>query len=118
MLTWDESLTRLEDTLQGYPYDRALPDLSRILEDAAITRAYLRSDDRALKVLHEAIVARPLATLDAVGRTRTDVELLTLEVEVLTERLTDPEAPAASVERVEARLRDVRRWLVELRRIL
>ena len=117
-VTPDEALSRLEDTLQGYPFDRALPNLGQILQDAGIGVTDLRADDRALKVLHEAILARPLASVDTVGQTRTDVELLTLEVEVLTERLRDPDASPAAVKRAEERLREVRRWLADLRRVL
>ncbi len=43
-----------------------------------------------MKVLHEAVLARPLNDVDHVAALRTEVELLTVEVRVLTERLQDP----------------------------
>lgn len=115
---WDECLTRLEDALARYPFDRALPDLPRILDDAAVTEEFLRGDERALKVLHEAVMARPLSSVDAVGQLRTEVELLTLEVEVLTARLQDPDATTESRRRAAARLAEVGEALGELRRVL
>lgn len=111
----DEQLARLEDVLLAYPYDRALPDLSSILDQAGVGRELLRRDERAAKVLHEAILSRPLASVDAVARRRTEVELLTLEVEVLTERLDDPGSSADDVARAAERLHAIRRRLAELR---
>lgn len=111
----DEQLTRLEDTLLAYPYDRALPDLATILQAAGVGPELLRRDERAAKVLHEAILARPLASADLVARRRTEVELLTLEVEVLTERLEDASTSEADTARVAARLGAIRRRLAELR---
>lgn len=113
--SFDEQLTRLEDVLLGYPYDRALPDLTTILHEAGVGRELLRRDDRAAKVLHEAILARPLASADVVARRRTEVELFTLEVEVLTDRLEDPATTAADAERVGVRLDAIRHRLAELR---
>jgi hypothetical protein len=114
----DVALARLEDVLLALPYDRALPDLERILEAASITSAHLRADDRTLKLLHEAIVARPLATSDAIATVRTQVELLTLEVGVLTEQLADPATSAAGVARAADRLTTVRAELDRVRRQL
>jgi hypothetical protein len=111
----DEALTRLEDALLGYPYDRALPDLATILDDAGVTAELLTVDDRAAKLLHEAIVARPLSSLDAVAQLRTEVELLTLEVQVLTERLAAPDADPDEAGRSAARLAAIRARLTELR---
>lgn len=113
--TPDEALTRLEDALLAYPFDRALPDLATILADAGVTEELLRSDDRATKLLHEAIVARPLSSLDTVGRLRTEVELLTLEVQVMTERLSDPQAAPDELHRASARMTAIRARLEELR---
>lgn len=114
----DEQLSLLEDYLHSLPYDRTLPDLSTILRRAGVGFDLIRDDDRARKVLHEAIVARPLASHDAVARVAAEVELLTLEVEVLTERLRDETTPADEVTRVSERLAAVRARLEELRTIL
>lgn len=113
-VAWDEALTRLEDTLLSYSYDRVLPDLATILQQAGVTEEFVRSDERAAKVLHEAIMARPLSSADTVRQLKTEVELLTLEVEVLTERLRDPAATAEEGGRAAERLREVRRRLEEL----
>lgn len=114
----DVALGRLEDVLLALPYDRALPDLADILTGAGITAAHLRRDDRTLKVLHEAMLARPLATSDEIATVRTQVELLTLEVGVLTEQLADPTTPAGDVERASERLLTVRQQLDRIRRQL
>lgn len=111
----DEQLARLEDVLLAYPYDRALPDLASILDQAGVGPELLRRDERAAKVLHEAILARPLASVDVVARRRTEVELFTLEVEVLTDRLEDPATSEADAARVAERLKVIRRRLAELR---
>lgn len=114
----DAALARLEDVLLALPYDRALPDLDAILEAARVSPAHLRADDRTLKVLHEAVVARPLGEADEVSRRRTAVELLTLEVGLLAEQLRDPATPAADVARAGERLASVRAELDRLRRDL
>lgn len=113
--TPDEALSRLEDVLLQYPFDRALPDLATILHDAGVGEDLLRQDDRATKLLHEAIVARPLSSIDAVAQLRTEVELLTLEVQVLTDRLADPRTSASELARASSRLATIRRRLAELR---
>lgn len=101
----DRALSRLEDVLLEQPFDRALPDLEVLLDRAGVLPELLRRDDRALKVLHEAIVARPYGQLDEVRRTRAEVELLTLEVEVLRDRIVeradDPDAVATALARLE-----------------
>jgi hypothetical protein len=74
----------------------------------------LRRDDRLLKVRHEAVLARPLAQLPDVVRVRTEVELLTLEVELLTDRLVDGAATATDVASATNRLREVRLRLDEI----
>lgn len=112
---WDAALARLEDYLAAYPADRALPDLDTLLRDAGVPEEFLRQDERALKVLHEAVLSRPLSSHDAVARVRTEVELLTLEVEVLTERLRDPATGDAEVAQARTRLEEVRRRLEEIR---
>lgn len=111
----DAALCRLEDVLLALPVDRALPDLDELLAAAAIPPALLRRDERVLKVLHEAVLARPFGDLAALGHARTEVELFTLEVEVLTDRLDDDEASAEDVRRAAARLAEVRRRLEEIR---
>ena len=111
----DAARIRLEDLLLSLPYERALPDLPVLLDEAGIPHELLRRDDRLIKLLNEAILARPLSQLDEVTRLRTEVELLTLEVEVLTDRLSDPgsdpddvAAAARRLGQVEARLQEVR----------
>lgn len=110
----DAAVSRLEDVLLGLPEDRALPDLAVILERAGLPPELLRRDERVLKVIHEAVLARPFGDLDRVGRARTEVELLTLEVEVLADRLADPALGAEGIERAIARLAQVRDRLTEL----
>ena len=113
----DLALARLEDVLLGAPFDRALPDLHDLLEAADVPVQLLQQDDRVLKLLHEAVVARPFGELEAVRAARTEVELLTLEVEVLTARLL--EAPdGSSFDQVTARLHEVRARLEAIRREL
>lgn len=114
----DAALARLEDVLLELPYDRALPDLSAILAEAGVTVDHLRVDDRTFKVLHEAVVARPMANVNEVATLRTEVELLTLEVQVLTERLRDPRTGATEIRRADDRLAAVRRELERVRRQL
>lgn len=114
----DGDLARLEDVLASYDYDRALPPLEEILAAAGVSRDLLHDDDRAMKLLHEAIVARPLSSLDAVAETRTEVELLTLEVSVLTDRLQNPDADPAEIRRVIERLQTIRERLDELTGLL
>jgi hypothetical protein len=111
----DAALVRLEDLLLTLSFDRALPDLEELLAAAEVPPDVLRRDERALKLLHEALVARPFGSLDAVQRVRTEVGLLTLEVELLTDRLADPAASADTVAGAEARLDEVRRRLTEIR---
>jgi hypothetical protein len=114
-LDLDAAVSRLEDVLLALPADRALPDLDRLLGEARIPRELLRRDERVLKVLHEAVLARPFADLDEVERIRTEVELLTLEVEVLTERLASEATTDDEVVRVTGRLAEVRRRLETIR---
>lgn len=112
---FDLAVARLEDVLLALPYDRALPELDVLLDRANVPAELLHRDERVLKVLHEAIAARPFAELDAVRRTRTEVELLTLEVEVLTDRLAAPTSDVTLRERTLRRLDEVRRRLDEVR---
>lgn len=111
----DEALARLEDVLLSLPFERAVPDLAELLARAEVDRTLLARDERAMKLLHEALVARPFGSLEAVQRVRTEVELLTLEVELLGDRLADPAAPPEERARVSERLDAVRHRLEELR---
>lgn len=111
---FDRALARLEDVLLALPYDRALPDLDVLLDRAGVPAELLRRDDRVLKVLHEAIVARPFGAVDDVRRTRTEVELCTLEVEVLTERLVEYADDPTALRQVTFRLAELRTRLAEI----
>lgn len=116
-MNWDElhaAASRLEEHLAALPYDRALPDLATILDEASVPRALLQQDERARKVLHEAILARPLGSHEAVEQRRTEVELLTLEVSVLRGRIEQADDPGAVAEAVN-RLAWIRDRLAELR---
>jgi hypothetical protein len=117
----DEAVARLEDHVLGLPYDVALPSLGDLLDDAGVHRELLRRDERARKVVLEAILARPLADTDEVASRTAEVELLTLEVSVLTEHLRaarGTDVDAAARERAAAagtRLDAIRARLDELR---
>lgn len=121
---WDQSededaaLARLEDVLLATPEDRALPDLEVILARAKYPEALLHRDERALKLLTEALLVRPLSSHEEVAATRTHLELMTLEVEVLTARLHDPETEPATIEQSRARLQELRREVDRIRRKL
>jgi hypothetical protein len=110
----DEALGRLEDVLLGLPFDRAVPDLATLLAAAGVGEDVLH-DERALKLLHEALVARPFGSLDGVQRVRTEVELLTLETELLTDRLAAASTTPDEVGRARRRLAAIRVRLDELR---
>lgn len=115
MPSWDEALERLEDFVNSYPIDRALPDLAGIAAHARVPRRFLRQDERARKVLLEAIAARPLSSSEQVGRMRTEVELLILEVEMLAERLASNGLTREQTREVGTRLDDVRARLAQIR---
>ncbi|MDQ4130960.1 MAG: hypothetical protein M3133_08240, partial [Actinomycetota bacterium] len=70
---------------------------------------------RARKVLLEAIAARPLSSLEQVGRVRTEVELLILEVQMLAERLASSGLTREQTRQVATRLDDVRGRLAQIR---
>jgi hypothetical protein len=110
----DEALGRIEDVLLGLPFDRAVPDLDELLAAAGVDHAVLR-DERVRKLLHEALVARPFGSLHAVQHVRTEVELLTLEVELLTDRLQAPGTSPDEVARSTGRLAAIRARLTALR---
>jgi hypothetical protein len=115
---WDDALQRLETVLAHLPESRALPPLDEIIAEADLPPEYLHEDDRARKLLHEALAARPLSSVTGVAKLRTEVELLTLEVEVLADRLrsedTDPVHAREAAERIEG----VRTRLEEISRLL
>ena len=115
---YDRELVRLEDYLASLPFDRALPNLSTILAEAEVSEDLIRNDDRARKVLHEAILARPLSSTDSVGRLATEIEVLTLEVEVLTQRIATAAEGSRTAEAANARLATIRQRLREVRRLL
>jgi hypothetical protein len=110
----DDALGRIEDVLLGLPFDRAVPDLRELLTAAGVDRDVLR-DERVRKLLHEALVARPFGSLDAVQQVRTEVELLTLEVELLTDRLAASDTAPAEVAGSTRRLVAIRARLDALR---
>lgn len=104
---WDEALCRLEDLLLAEPYDQALPDLADLLDRARVPLSLVEHDDRARKLLGEAMLARPADQGDPVRRARVRVEFLVLEVEVLTERLRDPRVSEREARRAVERIDDV-----------
>ena len=114
-LDLDAAVSRLEDVLLALPFDRALPDLSELLDRSGVPPELLRRDERALKVLHEAVLARPLAQHHEVQQLRTEVELLTLEVEVLTDRMLAAGTDTSTLAAAGDRLDEVRHRLEELR---
>lgn len=112
---WDEALCRFEDVLLDAPYDQALPDLVDLLERARAPLSLVEHDERARKLLGEAILARPVADNDVVRRARVRVELLTLEVAVLAERLRDPASTSQQVQAATDRLASVHTQIERLR---
>lgn len=115
---WDDALRRLEERLLAYPEDRALPPIARVIADAGVPATLLHEDDRARKLIVEALLARPLSRVEAVSGLRTEVELLTLEVEVLTERLGQPAVSREEAVEAVERLGRVRDRLAEVRALL
>lgn len=87
---WEDAVCRLEDTLLAQSWDRALPDLADLLERARVPLSVVEQDERARKLLSEAMLARPAGEGGPAQRARVRVEFLTLEVRVLAERLRDP----------------------------
>ena len=106
----DRAVSRLQELLEQLPRSRALPDLDALLAQAGADRSLL-ADERARKLLDEALRDRPLSSLEEVRVLRTEVELLTVEVGVLEERLADPTLSTADRHALRMRLRRVRtRW--------
>lgn len=112
---WDDALCRLEDVVLAAPFDRALPDLDELLRRAAVPLAFVQQDERALKLIREAMLARPLSAPADVQRSRAHVEMMSLEVEVLTHRLRDPATPPEAAEHAAARLDELTAELDQLR---
>lgn len=115
---WDAALARLEDVLLAAPYDRALPALSDLLRRADVPLSLVLQDERATKILREAILARPMSSRDEVSEARGQVELMSLEVEVLTARLSDPDASDEAIVETRERLAQIQRELSRLRDLL
>lgn len=121
----DAAVGRLEDVLAQQPFDRALPDLARLLRLADVPASLVQESERARKVLHEAMLARPLGTPEAVRVRRQEVEVLLLEVGLLTDVLrraaavahdADPDGSMAARARdARARLQDIRAGVAALR---
>lgn len=103
----DRAVARLQEVLERRSQTRALPDLDELLAAAGADRSLLE-DERARKLLQEAIRQRPLSSLEEVRILRTEVELLTVEVAVLQERLHDTTIDAAQRQELLARLHRVR----------
>jgi hypothetical protein len=112
---WDDALCRLEDVLLAAPFDRALPDLAELLERASVPLAFVQQDERASKLIREAMLARPFAARADVRRSRAHVEMMTLEVEVLAQRLRDPTTPPDVAARAAGRLQELADDLERLR---
>lgn len=113
-LSWDEALERLEGFVERYPRTRALPGLLGIADRADVPVEFLREDERAHKVLFEALAGRPLSTHESLRQAQTEVELLILEVQVLTERL-QATSDSAQIRRATERLAYARQRLNEIR---
>ncbi len=111
----DEELQRLETVLGAYPDDRALPDVDDILAEAGIDARVIEEDERARKLLLDAVTTRPFGSLDEVRRVATEVELLVIEVRQLAASLRQPDGLDASRrEHVDQRLTWARRRLQQL----
>lgn len=104
----DRAVARLQEVLEALPRTRALPDIDELLVAAGADRSLLE-DERACKLLQEAIRQRPLSSLEEVRVLRTEVELLTVEVGVLRERLGGSAIAAAQRQELLARLDRLRR---------
>ena len=113
----ERALSRLQDVLEGLSTSRALPGLDHILELAG-AHPDLLEDDRARKLLAEAIAHRPLSAVEEVRVLRTEVELLTVEVQVLGERLADPTLSGTHRRELTTRLARVRDRIAQVSRLL
>ena len=111
---WEDALCRLEDILLAQAWDRSLPDLVDLLDRARVPLSIVEHDERARKLLGEAMLARPVGEGGPVHRARVRVEFLTLEMQVLSERLRDPKAPRDEARRAVARIDEVGQQLRRL----
>jgi hypothetical protein len=115
---WDDALARLEEFLLTYPAERALPDPEDLVRVVELPDGYLRDDDRARKVYLDALGARPLSDISRISVLNTEVELLTVEVEFIKERLSRRVAGGSTRRELRRRLVDVRQRLEEIQRLL
>lgn len=113
----ERALARLEDVLLALPEGRALPGLDTLLAVARIDLDVL-ADDRARKLLAEALLTRPFRHLDSVLEVRTEVELLTFEVEILTDRIVDPQVCATVRDEHRRRIAAIRARLAHIQQDL
>lgn len=116
--SWDEAVARLEEVLAGHPYDRALPPVEQLLAEARIGREVLAGDERAQKILDEAVRARPLSTLDAIAEVRTQVEVLSVEIGMLHRQLASEALTDDELEDAGLRLAAIRALLDETSELL
>jgi hypothetical protein len=115
---WDAALARLEEFLLVYPADRALPDPEDLVAAIGLPRGFLREDERARKIYIDALGGRPLSSVERVSSLNTEVELLTVEVEVIGDRLSRGDLDPASEAELLRRLMKARRRLNEINRLL
>lgn len=111
--SWDEAVSRLEEVLARHPFDRALPPIEQLLDEARIDRDVLAGDERAQKILDEAVRARPLSTLEAIAEVRTQVEVLSVEVGMLHRQLAGEALTDEELEDAGRRLAAIRALLDE-----
>jgi hypothetical protein len=110
----DDDLLRLEAVLAKYPEHRALPDVQTVLDEAGVDASALL-DERARKLLEDALFTRPHGRLDSVTSLVSEVEMLVLEVRELTAALRAGSFDAEGFEHVDHRLAWARRRLADLR---
>lgn len=110
----DDDLGQLEAVLIALPDDRALPDVEELLAEAGLDASVL-ADERARKLLLDALSTRPHGQLDKVRAVNAEVELLVLEVRELTAALTAGRLDAERLRLVDERLAWARGRLAQLR---
>lgn len=109
----DEDLQRLEAVLGEFPDHRALPDVEELLASAGLGLEVLE-DERARKLVMDALSTRPHGHLEGVRAVSTEVELLVLEVRELTAALRSGTLDRAGLDRIDDRLAWARQRLSEL----
>lgn len=112
--SWDEAVARLEEVLAAHSFDRPLPPVEQLLAEARMDPAVLADDERALKILSEAVLARPLSTVEAVQAVRTEVEFLAVEVGMIQERLAGEALSDEALADTRRRLDEIRDTLDEV----